>query len=268
MTVAGWGLAWFAAAWAAPLAIAAPAAEGADPAARIAVERLGDGRYSLRPTARHCPRRSKRGRMQRTIALANAMWVRFGRKERPYPSQGPNPDAGLQTDSAIAGFWTSLPVSAAEAQRWRLWRSDPVAARQEHWSAAFTSWLMCEAGYSMREFARSMRHANYVIHARDRTDVAAHSAVDADQLPPMAGDLLCADAFPRGRRLAQIRVPHGLHCFLVVEVSGGEAHLIGGNVEGGVAKVRAQIAGSGGTARVMPTDAAPWLVLMRPRDPR
>ena len=256
-------IAWLAACAALPAAV--PAHAAADPASRVTTERLGDGRYSIRPSVRTCPRHATAGRAKRLVALAEAEWIRFGRKTFDHPVEGRNPDAGLDTDQAIAGFWTSLPAAGAEPV-WRTWRNDPSSGRMLHWSAAFTSWLMCEAGYGDSEFKRSMRHADYVIHALDHKDAAAHRVHGVDEHEPKEGDLLCADRSREGIKLAQIGERPPLHCFLIIKVSEGEAQLVGGNVQGAVAKVRARVENSGSGARIVPTADSRWLVLMSLRD--
>ena len=255
---------------AALLACATPTpgpAVAADPASRVKVERLAGGTYSIRPVTHACRTGPAEGRAERLVALAEAMWVRFGRKERPAASEEPNPDAGIDTDAAIAGFWASIPPGPLTQEPWREWREDPVAARDVHWSAAFTSWLMCEAGLSQAQFVRSPRHRDYVVHARDHAE-AAHRPVAIADAAPLPGDLLCANKANSALAIADIPERYPLHCFLVVEVSGGEAHVVGGYVDGAVAKIPVRLAGSAADARVVRTPEARWLLLMKLRDPR
>ena len=110
----------------------------------------------------------------------------------------------------------------------------------EPWSAAFVSWVMCEAGLGdMAQFQRSIAHRDYIdqaIRARDgQAPDAAYIAYDAGDQPVEPGDLLCNS---RGgtdyRSLADRRRQLGdyapLHCDVVVKVAGDRILVIGGNV--------------------------------------
>jgi hypothetical protein len=63
-------------------------------------------------------------------------------------------------------------------------------------------------------------------------------------------------------------IPTELHCSLVVQVSGGHAQVIGGNIDGAVAMIRADLDGDGANARVSRRSTTHWLLLMKLRDPR
>ena len=63
----------------------------------------------------------------------------------------------------ITGYWAAVPPGSDAPQDFmrkveELWASRPLEAVRQHWSAAFTSWVMCEAGFSSGEFRRSYRH--------------------------------------------------------------------------------------------------------------
>lgn len=148
-------------------------------------------------------------------------------------------------DATIAGYWSATPkgaeVIAKQNAAWNGPGGDSVNW-VEPWSAAFVSWVMCEAGLGdMKQFHRSIAHRVYIdqaIHARDGdAPDAAYVAYDAGDQPIAPGDLLCNS---RGgtdyRSLADRRPNMGryapTHCDIVVSVPPGEkrALVIGGNV--------------------------------------
>ena len=151
-------------------------------------------------------------------------------------------------DQSIAGYWSATPdgsdIIARQNRQWRDGDGDIMWV--EPWSAAFVSWVMCEAGLGdMGQFRRDIAHWRYVdqaIEARDAgVSEAAYRAYDAGETDLKPGDLLCN---PRGgrtyRTLADRRVDLGdqapLHCDIVVRVDAEAqtAAVIGGNVVNGV----------------------------------
>ncbi len=110
------------------------------------------------------------------------------------------------------------------------------------WSAAFVSWVMCEAGLGeMDQFARDISHRVYIdqaIRARDgEVSGAAYRAFDAGEQPVQPGDLLCnargsASYLSLAERREEIGEFAPTHCDIVVRVdeAAGLIHLIGGNV--------------------------------------
>jgi len=154
-----------------------------------------------------------------------------------------DPDA----DAAIAGYWSATPdgpeVIARQNRQWRAGADGPVDWVQP-WSAAFVSWVMCEAGLGEPEqFARDISHRVYIdqaIRARDgEASAAAYVAFDAGDQLIEPGDLLCNS---RGgvnyRSLADRRPEMGeyapAHCDIVVRVDADRINVIGGNVVQGV----------------------------------
>jgi hypothetical protein len=148
-------------------------------------------------------------------------------------------------DLTIAGYWSATPDGARViAQQNRAWSGpggDDVNWVQP-WSAAFVSWVMCEAGLGdMTQFARSIAHRVYIdqaIRARDgMAPDAAYVAYDAGEQPIEPGDLLCNS---RGgtdyRNLEDRRMEIGrfapAHCDIVVKLEEGRNRVlvIGGNV--------------------------------------
>jgi hypothetical protein len=149
-------------------------------------------------------------------------------------------------DTTIAGYWSSTPdgsrVLAQQNNAWNAPGGNSVNWVQP-WSAAFISWVMCEAGLGdMAQFHRSIAHREYIdqaIRARDGMDSdAAYVAYDAGEAPIEPGDLLCnARASANYRMLADRRPDVGrfapTHCDIVVKIDErlGRILVIGGNVE-------------------------------------
>jgi hypothetical protein len=145
-------------------------------------------------------------------------------------------------DSTIGGYWSATPdgqkILTEQNAAWT--GGGEGVSWAEPWSAAFVSWVMCEAGLGdMAQFRRSISHADYVdqaIHARDgEAPDAAYVAYDAGEQPIEPGDLLCnSRAGTDYRSLADRRQQLGnfapLHCDVVVKVTSDRILVIGGNV--------------------------------------
>ena len=148
--------------------------------------------------------------------------------------------------ATIAGYWSATPdgagVLARQNRQWR--RGEGEINWVEPWSAAFISWVMCEAGLGeMAQFERDISHRVYIdqaIRARDgERPNAAYVAHDPGEVAVMPGDLLCNS---RGgvnyRTLADRRRDLGRyvgsHCDVVVRVGEDTVAVIGGNVLNGV----------------------------------
>ena len=144
--------------------------------------------------------------------------------------------------ASVAGYWAVTPEAGAMVARQNAsWRGPAGAGRADPWSAAFVSWVMCEAGLgSPGRFQRAIAHHVYIdqaIRARQGSaPEAAFVAHDAGEVPIVPGDLLCAARRPVYRTLAERRRQLGVgartHCDVVVKVdgAGGRIHAIGGNV--------------------------------------
>ena len=170
-------------------------------------------------------------------------------------------------DASIAGYWSATPdgedVVARQNQQWR--DTDGEAFWVEPWSAAFISWVMCEAGLGDEsQFRRSIAHWVYVDQAIEATDGAAPEAAyvahEVGEVAVAPGDLICnARATARYRTLADRRVDLGrqapLHCDIVVRVDADALTMavIGGNVVNGVSLTVAPLAAGDGPLR--PTGA-------------
>ncbi len=167
-----------------------------------------------------------------------------GRQRRPRLSA----QESARVAASIAGYWAVTPEGAWIVERqndsWKGPRG--IAARwNAPWSAAFVSWVMCEAGLGGRsQFQRAVAHHAYIdqaIRARDgRASDAAFVAYDAGEAVIAPGDLLCTSRRPAYRTIAERRRQMGVgarsHCDVVVKVDeAGERILaIGGNVRGTV----------------------------------
>ena len=156
-------------------------------------------------------------------------------------------ESSRAADATIAGYWSATPdgvsLLARQNRQWRAGDHGPVDWVQP-WSAAFVSWVMCEAGLGdPGQFERDISHRVYIdqaIRARDGAEpAAAYVAYDAGEQPIEPGDLLCNS---RGgvdyRGLADRRPEMGeyapAHCDIVVRVDADRINVIGGNVVQGV----------------------------------
>ena len=167
------------------------------------------------------------------------------RIERQFARVG-SAESNDDLDTTIAGYWSSTPdgprALAQQNAAWSAPGGNSVSWVQP-WSAAFISWVMCEAGLGdMAQFHRSIAHREYIdqaIRARDGMDSeAAYVAYDAGEAQIEPGDLLCnARASANYRMLADRRPDVGrfapTHCDIVVKIDerSGRIFVIGGNVE-------------------------------------
>lgn len=163
-----------------------------------------------------------------------------------------------RTARAIAGYWSATPdglrVIARQNARWR--SAGLEADWNQPWSAAFISWVMCEAGLGdPQQFRRDIAHRVYIdqaIRARDGlAPRAAYSARDAGEAPLRPGDLICNARGGRNYRTladrrAEIDAHAPTHCDIVVRVAGDRIAVIGGNVWDGVTLTLLPLTGEGG----------------------
>ena len=168
---------------------------------------------------------------------------------------------------SIAGYWTVTPeggwILGAQNRAWSGPRG--VGSRWRYpWSAAFVSWVMCEAGLGEASlFRRAVAHHVYIdqaIRARgaDRP-AAAFAAYDVGEAPVAPGDLLCSARRPAYRSIAERRRQMGVgartHCDIVVKVEPSRRRIlaIGGNVRGAVSlKLLPAADGPDGSLRPLP----------------
>ncbi len=158
------------------------------------------------------------------------------------------PDEAARVASSIGGYWAVTPEGSWIVGRQNVdWKGpDGIGARwNAPWSAAFISWVMCEAGLgNAAQFQRAIAHHAYIdqaIRARDgRAAQAAFAAYDMGESAINPGDLLCSSRRPVYRTLADRRRQMGVgartHCDIVVKVDEMRERIlaIGGNVRGTV----------------------------------
>jgi Uncharacterized protein conserved in bacteria (DUF2272) len=150
---------------------------------------------------------------------------------------------------SVAGYWAVTPQGAQmigrQNEAWDgPWGIDGRWA--DPWSAAFISWVMCEAGLGdTAQFQRAIAHWSYIdqaIRARDGdAPRASYVAYDIGEDRILPGDLICSSRRPTYRSIDQRRRQMGngarTHCDIVVKVDepGKRVFAIGGNVRRAVA---------------------------------
>jgi hypothetical protein len=149
---------------------------------------------------------------------------------------------------SIAGYWAVTEDGSWIVERHnKAWRESGglVTRWRDPWSAAFISWVMCEAGFSSPgQFQHAIAHHTYIDQAIRARDGQAPDAVlvahEVGEQPIVPGDLVCLARRPAYRTLAERRSHMGIgartHCDVVVKVDEGRQLLlaIGGNVRGTV----------------------------------
>ena len=171
----------------------------------------------------------------------------------------------------IAGYWASVPGQGALSAQNAVWQIAPEAGWVQPWSAAFISWVMCEAGLTEAQFPRAESHAAYLAALFDRPE-AAFTPRPLTELPE-PGDLVCAGrgdtaaigGLDEAHRAAAQRA--ALHCDVVVGRAADRLLAIGGNVENAV--TLSVLPARGG--RLVPTPLRPWFTVLKlraPADPR
>lgn len=153
-----------------------------------------------------------------------------------------SPEESARVATSVAGYWAVTPQAAMMISRQNgSWNGSGTPGRADPWSAAFVSWVMCEAGLGRAgQFQRAIAHHTYIdqaIRARDEgAPQAAFVAYDTGEAPVAPGDLLCAARRPVYRTLAERRRQMGIgartHCDVVVKVQEQDRRIlaIGGNV--------------------------------------
>lgn len=179
---------------------------------------------------------------------------------------------GLMEDEAsvaarIGGYWAVIPNASAVAVQNNIWGKGgwPGAGWAQPWSAAFISWVMCEAGLTKTQFLRAPSHANYLTGFFQNTGGSAYTPKPLTETPAI-GDLLCA------ARDKEISVPHlqdaeqaarndtPMHCDLIVGLLPDRILLIGGNVQNAVTMTIAPRARNGAA---LATPQRPWFGIMK-----
>lgn len=183
--------------------------------------------------------------------------------------------------AAIGGYWTATPGGAGMVgQQNRVWQaSSNTAGWAQPWSAAFISWVMCEAGFGdPAVFRRADAHREYIdqsILAREGGGPAAYVAFDIGEAAISPGDMLC---FANDRtyrfiaeRRAQIGTGMASHCDIVVKLDEARERifLIGGNVTQSVTMTMARATRRAPGGPLVPVTSAylpgsrPWFIHMR-----
>lgn len=174
-------------------------------------------------------------------AALGAEQVLFENTTRRAPTPGAR--EGERVAASIAGYWAVTPEGPGiVAEQARRWSARGAGTRwNAPWSAAFISWVMCEAGLGTQDqFRRAIAHWTYVdqaILARDgEAPEAGYEAYEIGERAVEPGDLLCTSRRPRYGSLAERRRQMGQgassHCDVVVEVDADQERIlaIGGNV--------------------------------------
>jgi hypothetical protein len=170
-----------------------------------------------------------------------------GRRPRYWRTNWMGEEEATRLADDVAGYWAAAPDSSwiVENQNQR-WRELGITARwRDFWSAAYISWVMCEAGLGKPEqFKRAIAHHTYIdqaIRARDGMEPeAAYVAYDVGEAEILPGDMLCRGSRPEYRNLEQRRNQMGegarTHCDVVIELDteNNQMKVIGGNVRGSV----------------------------------
>ena len=219
---------------------------------------------------------------QRIVALAVQEWAFFGfivvdqtivedsgsGQPRRRRWRRPGRAESARVAGSIAGYWTVTPqggwIIGEQNDAWSGPRG--VASHWRYpWSAAFVSWVMCEAGLGEASlFQRAVAHHVYIdqaIRARGAdTPDAAFTAYDVGEAPVAPGDLLCSARRPAYRSIADRRRQLGVgartHCDIIVKVEPSRRRIlaIGGNVRGAVSlKLLPAADGPDGSLRPLPT---------------
>jgi hypothetical protein len=150
-------------------------------------------------------------------------------------------------DPTIAGYWSATPDGQAILTSQNTAWTGPSGTNAnwvQPWSAAFVSWVMCEAGLGdPSQFRRSIAHQEYIdqaIRARYGTEPgASYVAYNPGEEPISPGDLLCTAWGTRDYRRIEDRVVDAgiyapTHCDIVVKTTADRVLIIGGNVLGSV----------------------------------
>ena len=243
---------------------------------RDLVEQLSDSGFNIRPPTNwvegtigqfsvrraECTNFSGADLRQRIVDIAQNEWVFFGSKEYQVQAAADeslpweerrqrrprlNMEESVRAAQTIAGYWSTTGEGAWIIERQNeQWEEEGLDARwQDAWSAAFISWVMCEAGIdNSAEFRHAIAHHSYIdqaIRARDGVDPhALYTAYDSGEAEVALGDLLCTGTRPvyadLEARRAQIGEGARTHCDIVVKIDSemNTVDTIGGNVQSAV----------------------------------
>jgi hypothetical protein len=172
-------------------------------------------------------------------------------------------------DGAIGSYWATVPAATDFLEQQNsLWEIAPHAGWADAWSAAFISWVMCEAGLTDEQFERSSWHWKYVDQAIAGKGIYRALDVRAAGVPE-PGDLICADRAKeapytslKDRTVGEERP---LHCDLVVrqDWAHNRVFAIGGNVLDSVAVTVVRITATGEDFHIEPTEHRNWFAVLK-----
>jgi hypothetical protein len=153
------------------------------------------------------------------------------------------PEEAVRVAPSVGGYWAVTPNAAGMIANQNEEWSGPrgIGRWADPWSAAFISWVMCEAGLGeMARFQRAIAHWTYIdqaIRARDgKAPQAAYVAYELGESVVAPGDLLCSSRRPEYHSVDQRRRQMGVgarsHCDIVVKIDEANMRIltIGGNV--------------------------------------
>ena len=170
--------------------------------------------------------------------------LRQPRIEQRYPRLGIQ-DEDMQDDATIAGYWSATPEGRRiVAEQNRAWNAPGGNAVSwvEPWSAAFISWVMCEAGWAIRHNSCARPRISPIsirrYRARDgMAPGAAYVAYDAGEAPinPGRSSVQFARRYTvpqTGRSPSDLGMNAATHCDVVVKIDERNRRVlvIGGNV--------------------------------------
>lgn len=207
-----------------------------------------------------------RMRMQ-VVEVALSEWAYFGKQtvklsggEESIPHVGKWEDDGGPYTSRVNSYWRSVGKPDL----------DGMDCKQP-WSAAFISWVMEAAGVPSIYFPRSEAHWNYLKEIIDNagSENSAFRPHRTVEYTPVPGDLVCATRGHNGLPPSPDMSPEAvlqehtrLHCDIVVEQSGNQLGVVGGNVRNSVSKTLLTLNPDG---TVQPTEQRPWFVVIENR---
>ena len=207
-----------------------------------------------------------RTKMQ-VVEVALSEWAYFGKQtvklsggEESIPHVGKWEDDGGPYTSRVNSYWRSVGKPDL----------DGMDCKQP-WSAAFISWVMEAAGVPSIYFPRSEAHWNYLKEFIDNagSESSAFRAHRTVEYAPLPGDLVCATRGHNGLPPSPGMSPEAvlqehtrLHCDIVVEQSGNQLAVVGGNVRNSVSKTLLTLNPDG---TVQPTEQRPWFVVIANR---
>jgi Uncharacterized protein conserved in bacteria (DUF2272) len=176
-----------------------------------------------------------------------------------------------QVTRRIGAYWAVVPDQSAIATQNKLWEAWSETGWAQPWSAAFISWVMCEAGLRDDAFARHAKHASYLDHIFANPAAAAFSPQPISTKPE-PGDLLCAGR-AKTHDIADLEEARTLaaagalmHCDLVVGGSPERLYVIGGNVQNSVSLTVVPLR----RGKVQPNEIRKWFGVFKlkaPSDP-